>query len=406
MTRHSHIAVCIIYPTDPLGVSPGGIDPFIRGILRWAPEDIQFSLAGITSDVTKRPLRKWQQCSVGGNPFQFYPVTSVQNSGRQSAVPLTLRYMAALAWRRRQIVADVLEFHRIEPCFLFLSSGRPMSLTMHQNMQDLKNRGSDIRWRHFPALYYSLERLAMRHMRSMFCVREDAVKDYRKKFPQLAPFIKFTPTWPDTEIFSPVDNAERDRLREDAAEKYGFSPKRRILISVGRLDRQKNPLLMIDALKIVCQRDRELQLLVVGDGVLRSSILRRIDTLGLADNVTLCGVQPAPEIANLLRIADTFVLSSDYEGMPICVLEALACGLPVASTDVGEVSRVVKSDTNGQLAKSHDTADFADAVARCLDAAARLRGRSCLDAVGPFSPPAVLEPLYDNYRRLVSKQEP
>ena len=47
--------VRIFYPADPVGVVPGGIDTFIRGILKWAPEDIEFSLIGMTTDAVERP---------------------------------------------------------------------------------------------------------------------------------------------------------------------------------------------------------------------------------------------------------------------------------------------------------------------------------------------------------------
>ena len=47
-----------MYPADPLGAIPGGIDTFIRGMLRWAPEDLEISLLGATTDVIKRPVRK------------------------------------------------------------------------------------------------------------------------------------------------------------------------------------------------------------------------------------------------------------------------------------------------------------------------------------------------------------
>jgi glycosyltransferase involved in cell wall biosynthesis len=396
------IRVSIIYPTDPLGVSPGGIDPFIRGILRWAPDDIQFSVLGVSTDSVERPVGVWHSFDAMGARFDFYPLVGVSDSGRQSAIPLTVRFMAGLLRERGSVEADVLEFHRIEPSLLFLNSGKAIALVMHQNMQDIRNKGSDIRWRHFPWLYFRLEAYALRRASSLFCVREDAVEDYRSRFPELAEQIRFTPTWPDIEVFAPVAEAERMQLRQSACTKLNIPDGHRLLVSVGRLDRQKNPQLMLDALARLCRQQPEVSLLMVGDGVLRDKIENRIAELGLSSNVRMCGLLPAQQIADLLRISDAFVLSSDYEGMPICVLEALATGLPVATTDVGEVRRVVKPGVNGEICETRNADALAAAIGTCLTNAAAFRGPPCTAAIEPYSPPAVLEPIYENYRRIAA----
>lgn len=66
--------VCIVYPTDPAGVVLGGIDSFIRGILRWAPDDIGMHLVGMTTDAAARPVGLWHTCETGRKPFKFFPV--------------------------------------------------------------------------------------------------------------------------------------------------------------------------------------------------------------------------------------------------------------------------------------------------------------------------------------------
>ncbi len=90
---------------------------------------------------------------------------------------------------------------------------------------------------------------------------------------------------------------------------------------------------MLDAYACRAANDPSLHLVVIGNGALHREVEAGIATRGLSKRVTLLGALSAANIARWLRAADLFVLSSAYEGMPIAVLEALACGLPVASTD-------------------------------------------------------------------------
>ncbi len=395
------VRVCIVYPAEPLGVIPGGIDTFIQGVLRWAPPDIAFELLGITTDPGKAQPRRWMTCSLDGEKeFRFYPVLALQNSERQSPVPVALRFLLGLLRQRVRTAADVLEFHRIEPWLAFARDPRPKHLVMHQNMQDLRNFGSDIRWRHLPSLYFRLEDYIFPRMSSVFCVREDAADAYRARFPHMRRRIEFTPTWMDPDTFRLRDEGARLRARQALRLTFGFPEDAFVLVTVGRLDRQKNPLLLLEAFRLLHESMPELRLVFIGDGVLRPQLEEHIAAAGLGSHVRLDGVQPPATIAERLAGADLFVLSSAYEGMPIVVLEALASGLPVAATDVGEVSRVVRPGISGELVDRHEPAALARAIRTCRDSIARYRGTPCVEAVRPFTPPAVLEPIYENYRIL------
>ncbi len=105
------------------------------------------------------------------------------------------------------------------------------------------------------------------------------------------------------------------------------------------------------------------RLLVVGDGPERAGLEALAAELGVADRVHWAGhqVDPAP----LLRGLDAFALSSDTEQMPLSLLEAMAAGLPVASTDVGDVAAMV-ADANRPYIVACDDAALADALAKVV----------------------------------------
>ena len=101
----------------------------------------------------------------------------------------------------------------------------------------------------------------------------------------------------------------------------------------------------------------------------------------------------------MLRASDIFALSSAYEGMPIALLESLACGLPAAVTDVGEVRRVVEHGVNGMISADRSVDAYAACLGEGLARAEELRGSKCTDAVVPYRPERVLAAIYENHRR-------
>lgn len=399
-TTRQQTRVCVVYPADPAGAVPGGIDTFIRGVLRWAPDDISFDLIGATTDVGERPVGKWTRCDVGGKEYNFYPLMALTSPGVQSWIPTSLVFTGKLVFSRRHREADVIEFHGLEPSVALLWDTRPKTAVIHTDMRVLTGHGTTIRWRYAPALYYALERLLVPRMHSVYCVRDTAVRDYQTRFPAIAERFRFTPTWVDSRIFSPGTKEIRSQDRRDLCAEFNFSTQDRILITVGRLVSEKNPQLLIEAFDIALRDDPRIRLIMVGDGKLRRDIETLIAEKGLEDRIVPCGIRKPDTISKFLRASDTFVLSSNYEGMPMCVLEALGSGLPVVTTDVGEIRRVVHPGINGEIVGTQDVRALASAVVRCIAKLDLYKGEPCTSAVSSYSAQSVLEPIYKNYRNL------
>jgi exopolysaccharide biosynthesis WecB/TagA/CpsF family protein len=395
------VRIAVLYPSDPLGHVPGGIDTFIRGILKWAPSDLQYTLIGATADPIARPLWKLSTINVGGRAARFLPIVTLDPRARRSLYPLTLRYLLAL----RKLVArgglnafDILDFHRIEPGLLFLKDPRPQNVVLHQDMSVLHRPEADIMWRYAPGLYDRLERRVFENLQRVFAVRESAVQRYRETYPASASKFSFIPTWVDTSVFRPVDG-EFQSERAATRERLRLRPDAEVLIFVGRLDRQKDPLLLFSAFLEARKQRPGLQLLIVGDGILRDEIEHAREEHGVQDDVHLLGPQPPAQIARLLRASDVFVLSSAYEGMPIAVLEALASGVPVASTDVGEIRRVVRDGISGKICTEREPKSLAAAICAVLIHREAMRGEPCMQAVADFNPENVLRQIYENHRQ-------
>jgi len=394
-----------MYPADPLGDIAGGIDTFIRGVLRYAPPDIEMTVVGATTSPSERPIGEWSHGLLGGQEVKLFPLVELDPAGHRPVVPVSLRFTMSLRRHRASITADVLEFHVVECCLALLGDLRPKNLVIHQDMSVLRSAVSDIRWRHMPWLYFQLERRLLPAIDSVFCVRSDAIENYRARYPALADRFRFTPTYVDDQVFSRATDDERGRAREVLRREFDLQEDDDVLITVGRLSGQKNPLLMLDAFRILARDNPKARLLFVGDGQLRNKVTAQAAKLGLEDRVTIAGIRGAETVSEYLKGSDVFVLSSDYEGMPMSVLEALACGLPVAATDVGEVNRVVLPGINGHLVNPDAPEQLADAIENCLRNRQEYRGAPCWEAVREYMPDVVLQPIYDNYRRLAASRE-
>jgi glycosyltransferase involved in cell wall biosynthesis len=398
----SPIRVRIIHQVDPDGLIPGGISTFIRGLIKAAPADVKISIVGLTTDPVRRPVGRWSVLERSGRVVPFFPVGRDHTPGQRSLIPLSVRMAAGVSRHLRACSAscDVLEFHRFEPMLPFLFDRRPKNAFVHQNMNVLRNAQSDIMWKHMPGLYFALERRVVPQFASVFCVRADAVDAYRATFPTIADRFRFTPTWVDPDVFHPTTDERRAALRKMFEYSLGVLPNDEVLMWVGRLDQQKDPVLLVESFARINSARPNTRLIIVGDGVLRSAIAARVKTLGLESRVIFTGLRAAQEVADLLQIAHGFLLTSAYEGMPMSVLEALGCGVPVVTTKVGEVERVVHSGVNGEIVEEHSAKAFAAAVLALLAEGGARRGAKCVDAVREYVPERVLAPIYENYRRL------
>lgn len=142
------------------------------------------------------------------------------------------------------------------------------------------------------------------------------------------------------------------------------------LIGMGRLDPQKNFPLLIRAFARVAGPHPDWRLVILGEGPLRPELTALAAGLGLQDRVHLVGRVADP--FTHLRRADVFVMSSDYEGFPMSLLEAMSCGLAVVATDCCTGMReIVRPGVDGLLTPVGD----ADALAAVLNGLMRNPGR-------------------------------
>lgn len=143
------------------------------------------------------------------------------------------------------------------------------------------------------------------------------------------------------------------------------APPLRILY-VGRLSPEKNVPALLRACALLEGRRRRICLSLAGDGPQGAELRAHADELGLGPVVEFLGHRT--DVQDVLAQADVFVNPSLTEAMPNAVLEALASGVPVVATDVGDTARLVLHEQTGLLVPPDDPAALADAIGRLADA--------------------------------------
>ena len=166
----------------------------------------------------------------------------------------------------------------------------------------------------------------------------------------------------DEQLFFPGDTtAARQRLN------LPFD--HRLLLWVGRMVDVKGLDTLIAAFDLAHQRQPDLQLVLVGDGPLRASLQEDVQLRGLSEHVAFVGAKSPAELPNWYRASDLVVLSSRSEGLPNVLREAVACGRPFVSTDVGSVREIADSQGNApfaELVPVGDSAAMSAAIERLL----------------------------------------
>lgn len=134
------------------------------------------------------------------------------------------------------------------------------------------------------------------------------------------------------------------------------------IISAGRLEKQKNFQLLIDAFKIVNREFPESTLTIYGDGIERKNLESQIEKNGLSNVVFMPG--RTNKLIEKMREARLFVMSSDYEGVPNVLIEALIAGLPCVSTDCepGGAASIINDSENGFLVPIGDAEELAKKI--------------------------------------------
>jgi len=220
---------------------------------------------------------------------------------------------------------------------------------------------------------------------------------YEQRYPWVKAKLKVISTsGVDPSKFRPMDKMQMK-------EKFGFS-KNKVVMFVGRLAKVKNIDFLIRSFVLVKRLIPNAKLVIVGRGECQLELKQLVRKLNLDDDVAFAGEIHPYKVPEILNCAEVFALCSITEGSPTVVREALACGVPVVSTNVGDINQVVKNRIIGSIVDK-DEIKFADALIRFLnlnESERRKVEEECVEASKEFSLEEVFEKVLTLYKSILN----
>ncbi|MBE0590780.1 MAG: glycosyltransferase, partial [Gemmatimonadales bacterium] len=208
-----------------------------------------------------------------------------------------------------------------------------------------------------PPLRALLDGWCNRRTRSLVTVSADLAA-YLQRFLRLPATPIVIRNGVDLTMYTGIDDLDRRGIRDS----WAAGPKDVVGICVARYVPVKNHALLIDAFSGCAATTERIRLVFYGEGPLEAELRSRVADLRLDDRLRFC--EFSRQIHRSLAAADFFVLSSESEGLPLALLEALAAGLPVIATDVGGIADALGKPPAGILVESGDLPGLSRAIAR------------------------------------------
>lgn len=209
------------------------------------------------------------------------------------------------------------------------------------------------RWAHS-----QLYRWTARWVNGMIVVSEDVKKAIHEYAGALHGKVSVIPNSVDIKRY----NQEIDR--EAVRKELGLSPGHQVFAVVATFKKQKGHRYLIEAAASLISQFPDIRLLLIGDGELRDELKAQTKALGLNEHVHFLGLRT--DVPKLLGASDYFVLPSLWEGLPVSLIEAMACGLPVIATQVSGTKDVMIHNQTGLMVPPGEVEALKDAMLQFL----------------------------------------
>lgn len=327
MITDQNIHVVFVDSVDPNISTPGGVGPYVDSLIRaFQNEGVKVTLLGtIRSHGYTKPT------------YNFIPIMKSQKISSYHFLFNLILKVARLSIPSDAII-HVQRTDTLLPFILFCRRNKKVCTLHAKCSEEIRKRKG-----FFPSkIFEIIEKFVLKHIDRVIAVDEDIKRYYLQKFPWLKKKIVVIPTGIQTDEFKPI---EKSKVRQI----YGFKNNDKIILYAGRFEeKQKNLSLLLQSFKLVKEEVKNSKLVLVGNGKGRQMLDNLIKELDLKD-VVFMGVVERKKLPEIINCADVFALSSNYEGSPNVVKEALACGVPVVSTNVGDVHKIIKNGENGYI---------------------------------------------------------
>ncbi|MCQ6275277.1 glycosyltransferase family 4 protein [Bacillus sp. V3B] len=201
-------------------------------------------------------------------------------------------------------------------------------------------------------LYYPIEKNLAKYTDCLITINTEDYQLAKKRF-KVETIEHVHGVGVNTDTFKPIGEEQKQQLRQ----MYGYQKDDFILFYAAEFNRNKNQQLLLEALAIVKEEVPNARLLLAGKGPLQIECEKLAERLGIKEMVHFLGYRN--DIETLLKISDAAVASSLREGLPVNMMEAMACGLPVIATDNRGHRELITNNKNGWIIDPQKVEEFA-----------------------------------------------
>ena len=346
------LRVAVVYASNYGETSPGGITIGVWRIILGLREGIRTLLVCVADSGEVSALRN----RFGDRNITVLPVLPASRRARH--VPLNIVFAIALIFKRRGILreSDVIHAHRMESALPFVvRKSKPVVLTVHGSSRDHSFcRTGMLRWRFIRRAYEIAEGFVFSRVDQITLVSREAFEYYTSRYSRLRAKFALIPPVLDPAAFDVVD-------RSIARAYFGLRDEDLAVVFVGRLSEQKRVDLVIAASARLVKERASTHLFIAGVGPEEGRLRLQAVKCGLK-SVRFLGLLSPPEVRRLLCCADAVTLPSLWEGLPMVVLEALACGIPVVASNVGGIREVLTGELEEFILSSDDPEELKNTI--------------------------------------------
>lgn len=339
----------------------------------------------------------WRRTSMGPS-VAFTPIAGISYPSR---IPMRFKCLVAYILNRGKILrsgVDLLYVHSPELALPFVVGNRSIPVVFHQHGSGNPLERAKFVWarnRPFKRLFDRILRIVHRGAAwniviDRFCLEQAALNGVGQKTTMLMNAV-------DGDKFF-VDSEARRACREE----MGIGNGEYVIFFAGRLEEIKRVGLILAAFPHIIKDGGQFRVVIAGEGTLRTSLEREVVANGLSNFVVFLGRVEHDRLRALYNAADLLVLPSEMEGVPMVILEALACGTPVLATRVGGIPDIVRVGENGCLLDDASPQGLSKAV-RAMRGAVYDRP-SVADSVTRLMTDAFVRSLEDIFECLVARK--
>lgn len=322
----------------------GGAERFIVDLSNELSKSNEVYLMTLLDDTIDTKVR---------NFYRFDIISNVRYLNVGLPNGLSIHSQIAVLKAINRVNPDIIHFHMIPTikysafACLLLSGKYKMYLTIHSDLHNGYDKG-------FARILFKT--LASSNRLKLICLSEKNFKDFSSYYPKAK--IKCI-----TNGRSPINPTIHFETVKSEIKSFKSTADSFLFMHIARFNRQKNQNLLIDAFNKFCQ-ERQADLLIIGDGF-DSDEGMQLRSKANKNHIHFLGTRK--NISDYILNADIFCLSSDYEGMPITLLEASLAGVPAVCTPVCGAVDIIRDGINGFLSKSHNIEDYKEALGNALD---------------------------------------